>query len=154
MKATELLEIIKDDLAAIPEYIARTKEIQETKSNVSDTAASLVAEYDYAVYREIMDETCPAPDITIEPGRVEEFREALERYFDEYAPGENSLRRYIINISLYLVFIAKRPLHPPGIDFPDLKVIKGEDGQYYCGRKGRIFDGEPTLCRYCICRPL
>lgn len=154
MKASELLEAIKDDLSTISEYISLMKCIHETNSKDSATESSILVEYDYAAYREIMNEACPNPDIVIESDRVEEFREALNRYFDEYAPGETDLRCYVTNISLYLVFIAKRPLHPPGIDVPDLKVIKGEDGHYYCSRKGKIFDGEPTLCRYCVCRPI
>ncbi len=154
LKASELLEVIKGDMSTISEYISRIKGVHETPSKGSVSPISMLAEYDYAVFREIMDETCPDPDVVIRSDNVEEFRDALNRYFDEYAPEETDLRCYVTNISLYLVFIAKRPLHPPGFDSPDLKVISGPDGDYYCSRKGRISDGEPTLCRYCVCRPI
>lgn len=154
MNASGLLSRIRHDLGNLPEYIARIEREQQAGGKDPSGVLSLLGDYNYATYTEICNLYEVSPDFKIDPTTVDEFENALDRYLDTYAPGKTDLKRYISNISLYLTFIAKRPLHPPGVPFSDeIRIVKNGDF-YYCSGKRRFLDDPFSLCHYCVCRSM
>jgi hypothetical protein len=152
MNASELLSRIKGELGNLTEYIARIE--RELQAGGKDPAGiiSLLGDFNYTIYTEICHRDGVSPDFKLDPTTVEEFESALDGYFDTYAPGKTDLKRYVSNISLYLTFIAKRPLHPPGVPLSDeIRIVKNGDF-YYCSGKKQFLDDPSSLCRYCVCR--
>ena len=152
MNASELLSRIHRDLSSLPEYIARIERVQQAGAKDPSRILSILGDYNYATYTEICYRYEVSPDFKIDPTTVEEFENALDVYLDTYAPGKTDLKCYVTNISLYLTFIAKRPLHPPGVPFSDeIRIVKNGDF-YYCSGKKRFLDDPSSICRYCICK--
>lgn len=73
---------------------------------------------------------------------------------DENAPGQRDLKEYIRIISTYLTFIAKEPLHPPGMFVNEKQKIFKRDNIYYCPGKSTHILEEMSLCKYCVCRAI
>jgi uncharacterized protein (UPF0305 family) len=71
---------------------------------------------------------------------------------DEYAPNQRDLKEYTRIISTYLTFIAKEPLHPPGMYVNENQTIFENNGIYYCPAKNKHILEEMSLCKYCVCR--
>jgi uncharacterized protein (UPF0305 family) len=153
MNASGLLFRIRRDLRNLPEYIARIERERQAAEKDHSGVLALLGNYNYDTYTEICHHYEVAPDFRIDLSTVEEFENALNVYLDTYAPGKTDLKRYVSDISLYLTFIAKRPLHPPGVSFSDeIRIVKNGD-YYYCSGKTRFLDDPSSLCRYCVCRP-
>jgi len=152
MNASELLSRIRRDLGDIPDYIARVEQEKQVRGKDPSRMLSILGDYNYSTYTEICHRNGVSPDFKIESTTVEEFETALDWYFDTYAPGKIDLKRYVSNISLYLTFIAKRPLHPPEVPFSDdIRIVKNRDF-YYCSGKKRFLEDPSSICRYCVCR--
>lgn len=65
--------------------------------------------------------------------------------------GEESFIKLSKIVVPYLIFIAKKPLHPVGMRFPGGKYIIEKNGVYYCPVKNRQ-NNEYSLCEFCVCR--
>ena len=59
-----------------------------------------------------------------------------------------------MSISLYLAFIAKKPLHPPGLMFSNGSGIYKNQGIYYCAGKSKFIAYKLSLCEYCVCKEI
>mgnify|MGYP000982997443 CR=1 FL=1 len=154
MQTSDLLTKIHYYLDEIPEYTAEIEMVKKTRNMTPSDPLHYLWDYNYATYNEI--KTCDRidPDFKIDSKIVEKFEHDLELYLDMYAPGKKDLKSYISAISLYLTFIAKKPLHPPDVPFSeDFHIVKKGEF-YYCSGKGRFIRDPGSLCRYCICKPL
>ena len=151
MYASDLLSRIHRDLDGIPEYTARIGQERQEDRKTSPGVLSCLGDYNYATYTGIRGQNTVEPDFPVDPGRVEECEEALARYLDRHAPGNRELKTYVTAISLYLVFIAQRPLHPPGTAYGEIRITKRGD-EYHCTGKRKYRDDSGALCRFCICR--
>jgi hypothetical protein len=152
MYASELLTRIRCDLDTIPKYISRIeRERQEKRGDPSDVLTHL-GDYNYATYVETCHRDSIEPDFPLDPGTVKECEDALGRYLDQNAPGNRDLKKYVTAISLYLVFIARRPLHPPDVAFSqEIRVTKRGES-YVCTGKQRHGDNTDAICRFCVCQ--
>nr|WP_277749681.1 DUF2115 family protein [Methanohalophilus sp. WG1-DM] len=56
--------------------------------------------------------------------------------------------------SIYLIFVAGKPLHPLNMEFPGSSKIAKKDNEYYCLAKNKQKDVEIALCKFCICRDM
>jgi len=151
MYASDLLARISRDLDTIPDYIARIERARQEKKEGSAGVLSHLGDYNYATYTEIRSQNFVEPDFSIDPKRVKECELALARYLDRHAPGNRELKIYVTAISLYLAFLARRPLHPPGTSSGEIHIIKRGD-EYHCTGKRKYRDDPGALCRFCICR--
>ena len=152
MYASALLSRIRRDLDTIPEYTARIGQERQEKRVGPPDVVSLLGDYNYATYTGIRGQNTVEPDFPLDPVRVNACEEALHRYLDRYAPGNRELKTYVTAISLYLAFIARRPLHPPGVELSQgIRITKREDA-YLCTGKARYLRDPDSLCRFCICR--
>jgi uncharacterized protein (UPF0305 family) len=147
--ANALFLELKREAESIPQaLIPKTPEHGVDAGNVSQ----VMSDYDLEIFREILRKDRVEADHRIDRKTLDDFTSKIDRYMDEQAPGQDQLKRYICIISTYLVFIAKRPLHSPGLAFfGDSKIVKKND-TYYCPAKSVYIKDKDSLCKYCVCK--
>ena len=83
----------------------------------------------------------------VSTAQVADLCEALQTYLTEYMKEQPEGWKYIILASLYLAFLAGRPMHP--IDLLKIDIIETESGPIYkCPQKSGV---KGTVCDYCVC---
>jgi uncharacterized protein (UPF0305 family) len=159
MKARDLLEEIKDN---IKDYNIEIFENRANDEN-ADEASKLRAKFHIQNYNEIMALKIDEEDdsnIEIDDNLVDDIKDELYRFFEGCSPeSEEIFKRFITYNCIYLSLIAKRPLHPVGIDMHNGKTVfaEEEDGEtvYYCDIKeeqAKIAKDYYTR-QYCVCKP-
>ncbi|MGB8220518.1 MAG: DUF2115 family protein [Methanoregula sp.] len=152
MYASGLLIRIRRDLDTLSGYIARIEQERLVKREDPSGIPAYLGEYNYATYTEIRNRASVEPDFPLDSRIVKECEEALDRYLETYAPGQPDLKRYVTALSLYLIFIAHRPLHPTDLPISDhIRIVK-RGNWYYCTGKRRYRDDPLSLCCFCVCR--
>lgn len=84
-----------------------------------------------------------------------EYHALIDRinYLNEnYKLGHEVFKRLMKIISSYLIFIAKKPVHPVGLIFPGGFRIIEKNGVYYCPVKNKQSGIEYSLCEFCVCK--
>lgn len=144
MKASELLETIKENIRDYPIEYLKNKVYDE---KYKDPLTKKLAEYNSNVYDDIY-RTVIIDDFDIKDNVVKKIREDITFYFDKYGGSEDNI--FSENISLYLTLIAKKPLHPYNENKKD--KIYYSNGSYYCKGRAKYIHDERSLCRYCVCK--
>ena len=159
MKARELLEEIKEN---IKDYDIEPFE-ERVRDENTDQTSKLRANFHIQNYNEIMELNICEDDesnVEIDEKLVNDIKDELRRFFEGCSPeSEEEFKKFIIYTCIYLSLIAKRPLHPIGIDMHNGKTVfaKEENGEtvYYCDIKeeqSKIAKDYYT-CQYCVCKP-
>ena len=159
MKARELLEEIKEN---IKDYDIAPFE-ERLRDENTDQTSKLRASFHIQNYKEIMALNIDENDernMEIDDGLVNDIKDELGRFFEGCSPeSEEEFKKFIIYTCIYLSVIAKRPLHPIGIDMHNGKTVFGqeENGEtvYYCDIKeeqSKVAKDYYT-CQYCVCKP-
>jgi len=84
----------------------------------------------------------------IDEAQARELKAIIEDYLRRYLEEAPEAWRWIVIASLYLTFVARRPMHPTGL----LQIReKREHGQtvYECPARSEAPD---TCCRFCVCK--
>ena len=121
-------------------------------SEKTDSVHRAMSRYNLDNFKEIMDLSSEELDDEIDEEKLEDFQGDIDHYFSLYAPDCKEFKDFIEAISLYLVFIAKKPLHPPGIVFSDGTGVSKKDDVYFCTGKSFFIKEDRSLCKYCVCR--
>ena len=159
MKARDLMEEIKEN---IKDYDIEIFEKKASDEN-ADQASKQRALFHIQNYNEIMALNIGEEDesnIEIDDGLINDIKDELFRFFEGCSPeSEEPFKRFITYSCIYLSVIAKRPLHPVGIDMHNGKTVfaEEENGEtvYYCDIKeeqAKIAKDYYT-CKYCVCKP-
>ena len=159
MKTRDLLEEIKEN---IKDYDIGIFE-ERVRDENTDQTSKLRANFHIQNYNEIMELNIDEEDesnIEVDDELVNDIKDELRRFFEGCSPeSEEEFKKFIIYTCIYLSLIAKRPLHPIGIDMHNGKTVFGEekDGEtvYYCDIKeeqSKIAKDYYT-CQYCVCKP-
>jgi len=111
----------------------------------------LIAKYDLEIFLEIKNRDDIDYIEEINTDRLNDFTLRIERYMDKNAPDEIDFKRYIRIVSIYLAFIVKKPLHPPGMVFNGGQMIVSKDNNFFCPIKNKQLNQEMSLCKYCVC---
>ena len=98
-------------------------------------------------------------NMEIDAKLVKDIKEELAKFFEGCSPeSEEPFKRFITYTFIYLSLIAKRPLHPVGIDMHNGKTVFAEEKEgetiYYCDIKeeqSKIAKDYYT-CKYCVCK--
>jgi uncharacterized protein (UPF0305 family) len=141
-----------------PVYLKKTN--MHTSEDVQFIQGSIeykmqyVARYDRDMFSEFMNRNSIDKPENIDPDKLADFNFRINRYMDEHAPDQTDLKKYIRIISTYLSFIAKKPLHPPGMILEDNQAIFKDGDNYYCPGKSKYILDELSLCKYCVCKNL
>lgn len=101
--------------------------------------------YNYEAYLEIISPETIVAAAGIDNEAVAELDSLLDAYMDAYAPNRPNLKKYIKLVSMYLAFVAGRPLHPPGL----MGGVAAEGGRS-CGAGKADLDERFPICRYCV----
>ena len=104
-----------------------------------------VSVFNQGVLLEMRDVSGADGEMSIE--RATGLYETLRVYLSEYMAEQPEGWKYIILASLYLVFIAGRPMHP--FDRLGIEVVETDGGlAYLCPAKSAQVD---SACSYCVC---
>ena len=155
MKASILLEEIKENML--------NYNIDHVKENIEkediNPISKQVSIFNLKNYEEILSKTI-VEDFEISDNEINEMKNEIDLFFKGCSPeSEESFKKFIESICIYLSLIAKKPLHPVGMDFRDGKTVFTEekDGEtvYYCDIKQRQAEiaKDYYTCKYCICIP-
>lgn len=155
MKSSELLEEIK---ISIQEY-----DINKIKAKLEDDEINPISKqvsiFNLENYDEIMAKTIEkGMDDEISNDQIESMKNEIDLFFKGCSPeSEESFKKFVESICLYLSLIAKKPLHPVGIDFGDEETvhedIRDNKTVYICDKK-EFFKNQSKdycTCNYCVC---
>ena len=157
MKASELLEEIKEDMRKF-----NTKQMEENlkKEDIAPISKQL-SKFNLENYYEILSKNLTEEeDFDIEDRKIAEIRNEIKLFFKGCSPeSEERFKNFIESICVYLSLIAKKPLHPIGMDFGNDNTVFSEeiDGEkfYYCDIKQKQAEigKDYYTCKYCVCIP-
>jgi uncharacterized protein (UPF0305 family) len=159
MNNLEIFNLIKKDA----EYFSLEDIIQRNSLSEQDLQqpynrikyiSRLVTEYNQKTFLEIKSRECVEIIEEVDVAIFNEFTFRINKYMDENAPGQDALKRYVRLVSTYLTFIAKQPLHPPGMIMGGEHKIVGKDNKFYCPVKNKQWRGALSVCRYCVSRDI
>lgn len=86
---------------------------------------------------------------TVSVEKVNALRFAVMQYMEEHAPGDALFVNMVCILSVYLTFIAKLPLHPPGMFHPEGKAEYAQ-GRVVCPVRRIEIGNTGSLCRFCV----
>ncbi len=134
------------------QYKSKVKH-NESSFNEEDTSLqNIISEYNLETYNEIINSSYNEFDVEVNDDELKDLENRIDNYFSLYAPDDEEFREFIKMISLYLIFIAKKPLHPPGIKFSNGAKVYKKDDIFYCTGKKVFIKEELSLCKYCVAR--
>ena len=155
MKASILLKEIKENM--LNYNINHIKE--NLKKEDINPISKQVSIFNLENYEEILSKTIDY-DFEISDDEINEMKNEIDLFFKGCSPeSDDSFKKFIESICIYLSLIAKKPLHPVGMDFRDGKTVFTEekDGEtvYYCDIKQRQAEiaKDYYTCKYCVCIP-
>jgi uncharacterized protein (UPF0305 family) len=147
MQARKLLGKIRENLKDYPiEYLKR----KATDDRYPDSITKRLAIYNSSIYDEIYKKDIDE-DYEIKDSVIKNITDDVNYYFSIYDPGDIETRDFTRELSLYLVLIAKKPLHPYGYD-PIKDNVFLENDEFKCKNRIIHIKDEKSLCRYCVCK--
>ena len=102
---------------SIKPYQSKIKAKETLISGENNSIHNTMSEYNLENFNEIINSSYEGSDDEVDENELDDFKMCIDNYFDLYAPDDKKFREFIKIISIYLTFIAKKPLHPPGILF-------------------------------------
>ncbi len=106
-----------------------------------------VSAFNRAVLLELRETEARGPGV-VDEAKTIGLRKVTEDYLRRYLPEAPEAWQWIITASLYLTFIAERPMHP--IDMLHITVMRDEGRMVYeCPAKS---NDPNTTCHYCVCK--
>lgn len=156
MNSGELFKLLKKDAEyftteeLVQKHGVEGQELRHPPGSL-EYNSQLIAKYDLEIFLEIKNREYIDYIEDIDSDKLNDFCLRIERYMDENAPNEIEFKRYIRIISIYLVFIVKKPLHPPGMFFKREQKIVSQDNNFICSVKHKWLNQEMSLCQYCVC---
>ena len=121
-------------------------------SGEKDSLNQAMSRYNLENFNEILNSSCNGLDEEIDEEKLKDLQNRIDHYFSLYAPDDEDFKEFIKAISIYLTFIAKKPLHPQGIIFSNDERVYKKDGIYFCTGKRIFMKDKLSLCKYCICK--
>lgn len=113
-----------------------------------------MSSYNAENFKRLTETTLSGEDLEIDTNKLKALEKSIDHYFALYAPENIEFREFIKIISVYLTFIEKRPLHPPGIIFSDGDTVYEHNGIYYCTGKKHFKKEDHSLCNFCVCHEI
>ena len=144
MKASELLLKLKK---CMEKYKPKIQDIGE-----KDSLNQIMSKYNLENFNEIMNFQPDKLDEEVDEVKLNDLKNRIDHYFSLYAPEDKDFKEFIKAVSIYLTFIAKKPLHPPGIVFSNDERVYKKDNTYYCTGKRTFIKDKLSLCKYCVCK--
>lgn len=159
MNSRELLSLLQKEAREILIKDFVKKDTNVTQQDVYPPGSmqyitALMTKYDLEIFSQIKHRKDISAVEDIKPNLIKDFTYRINCYMDENAPGQPNLKRYVRIISLYLTFIAKKPLHPPGMVMSKGSMIINKSGKFYCPLKRNQLQEKLSLCAYCVSKDI
>jgi uncharacterized protein (UPF0305 family) len=154
MNSLELIASLRRQAASISNLdeirpAADSSPIQYAPGSI-EYASACMKRYNDEAFLEITDPETKVVAREIDNDAIAELESALDGYMDAYAPDQPDLKKYIKLVSLYLAFVARRPLHPPRIIAPESTRGAATINRRYCAVGKRDADERFPICRHCV----
>lgn len=117
-----------------------------------DYVQSAMSRYNFENFENLINSSFDGPDEEVDITKIEDLKKRIDNYFDKYAPDDELFKEFTKIISLYLTFIEKKPLHPPGIIFSGGDTVYKKGNAYFCTGKKYFINENQSLCKFCVCR--
>lgn len=124
------------------------------KNDMADEVQGAMSSYNAENFRRLTEIPFSGKDEEIDTDELTALEESIDHYFELYAPDNIEFREFIKIVSVYLTFIEKRPLHPPGIIFSGGDTVYENKGIYYCTGKKQFKNEDHSLCKFCVCHEI
>ncbi|WP_256621351.1 DUF2115 domain-containing protein [Methanolobus chelungpuianus] len=158
MESEQLLSALKKEARQITDQdicLARAAIFDSVKDLPEKYRRAYSSDYFSHLYQAFQElRICRYPDKS-EPIDDEEYRSLLVRICHQTDDGNSkhkAFHRFASVVIPYLVFIAKRTIHPVGMIFPGGLMIVSHEGEYYCPVKNKQSDVDVAVCDLCRCR--
>ena len=148
IKSSKLFLKLKKDIKKYQSKVSSNEVLDKENNSI----VAIISAYNMDNFNEILGSVIQENDNEIDDTDLEDFKLSIDHYFNIYAPDDQEFREFIKIISLYLTYIAKKPLHPPGIIFSNGSKVYQRDGNYFCTGKTIFIKDEFSLCRYCVAK--
>jgi uncharacterized protein (UPF0305 family) len=148
MKSSELFLKLKRD---VERYKPKITLDEQVNGNDENSIHYMMSKYNFETFNEILNSYYPELDDEVSLKDLNDFKSRIDQYFKLYAPDDEEFKEFIKLISIYLTFIAKKPLHPPGIRFSKGATVYKRGNVYYCTGKSVFMKDQLSLCKYCVC---
>ena len=149
MKASELLLRLKIDMK---HYESKVRHDNNCLNRNYMSIKCIMSNYNLKNFNEILSLSPEGLDYEINDEELRDLENRIDHYFKLYAPDDEEFKKFTKIISIYLTFIAEKPLHPPGIEFSDGTRVHKEGYIYYCTGKKLHLKEDYSLCKYCVAR--
>ena len=147
IKSSKLFLKLKRDIKQYQLKVSSNRTLSDKDNN---SLMDIISAYNLKNFNEILSLNFKGNDEEIDEKELKDFKLSIDHYFSLYAPDNEEFREFIKIISLYLTYIAKKPLHPPGIRFSNGSKVYQSEGIYFCTGKKIFIKDEFSLCRYCV----
>jgi uncharacterized protein (UPF0305 family) len=134
------------------QYKSKVKHNDSSFNEENMSIQNIMSKYNLETYNEIINSSYRELDDEVNEDELKDLKNRIDNYFRLHAPDDEEFREFIKIISLYLIFIAKKPLHPPDIKFSNGSIVYKKDNNFYCTGKKVFIKDELSLCKYCIAR--
>ena len=112
----------------------------------------IMSRYNLENFNDLINSSYEELDDEVDEEELKDLENRIDEYFTLYSPDDEEFREFIKKISVYITFIAKKPLHPPGIKFSNGIMLYKKGDTYYCTGKSLFIKKKHSLCKYCIAR--
>ncbi len=113
MKSSELFLKLQKSME---QYKSKVK-LNDTFDEKDKSVQYIMSRYNLENFNEIINSSYKELDDEVDEEELKDLENRIDEYFSLYAPDDEEFREFIKKISVYLTFIAKKPLHPPWIKF-------------------------------------
>ena len=121
IKSSKLLHKLKRDIKKYQSKVLSNEVLSDKNDN---SLMDIISIYNLENFNEIVGLSIIENDDEIDEKELEDFKMSIDHYFSLYAPDDEEFKEFIKLISLYLTYIARKPLHPPGIIFSNGSITK------------------------------
>ncbi|MCR4437375.1 MAG: DUF2115 family protein [Clostridiales bacterium] len=105
--------------------------------------------YNLETFLELQRAVPSSTPLPVNEKRLREMEMDIDNYMTVHMPGEEEYKAFIRIVSVYLTFIARKPLHPPGMfNKSGNTLYKG--GIAVCPLRAEEITKPGSLCRFCV----
>ncbi|MEH2957426.1 DUF3786 domain-containing protein [Candidatus Merdisoma sp. JLR.KK006] len=109
-----------------------------------------ISDFNNSTLKEMKQESTDGDESFVDEQLAKELSQVLKDYLSRHLPDKPLAWKYIIISSIYLTYIAERPMHP--MEKLEIKVTEDKEGRIYeCPNKSSKRD---TSCHFCVCKKL
>lgn len=141
IKQSELILKLKKDIEPYRSKMKPNRDLDGIEKAVSD--------YNLENFKDITTYSLRGKDTDVDVNEIEELKRSIDYFFALYSPNDTELRDFIKLISIFLIFIAHKPLHPTGVKFSNDTTVYKKGDSYYCTGKKYFIKEDFSLCKFC-----